>query len=75
MSYEAPIGNNKPFLVKMNGNPFAGFDTRTEADAYVQMMLTCKKGGKKVSKKEANSEANNKSAAFCALQSWSIEAR
>lgn len=66
MVKEAPIGNNKQYLVRMDGNPFAGFDTREDADKYVKMMVTCKKGGKK---------GDNAPKAACADHNWTVEER
>ena len=66
MVKEAPIGNNKKYLVKMNGSPFAGFDTREEAEKYASMMQNCKKGGKK---------GDNSPKAACAEHTWTIETR
>ena len=66
MVQEVPIGRNAKYLVKMNGSPFAGFDTMEEAEKYVKMMKDCKKGGKK---------GDNAPKAACADLNWSIETR
>lgn len=60
---EVPVGANKKFLVLMDGNPFAGFDERRDAEGYVGMMKGCIKGGK-----------GNVPAA-CATKNWSVVER
>ena len=58
-----PIGANKKFLVTMDGSPFAGFDERKDAEGYINMMKTCKKGG------------SGQVLAACANHNWEIKER
>ena len=58
---DTPIGNNKPYLVKCDGNPFIGFDTREQAESYVKMQKDSVKGGKQPT--------------YASLRNWTIEKR
>jgi hypothetical protein len=57
-----PIGADKKFLVRCNGNPFAGFDTAKDAEQYIEMHKTKLKPGKK-------------EPAYAATCNWSVEER
>ena len=47
----------------MDGSPFAGFDERKDAEGYINMMKTCKKGG------------TGQVLAACANHNWEIKER
>ena len=57
-----PIGNNKKYLVKCDGNPFIGYDKLEDAQAYVDMQKGSKKG-------------NNRDPSYAATRNWAIETR
>ena len=59
--YNKPVGGASPFLVTMNGEPFAGFDTMKEAQKYIEMQRSKMKG--------ANANA------LAADKSWDIRER
>lgn len=63
-----PTGRDAKYIVTMNNQPFAGFDTHEEAYAYVQMQQSKKKGGSERSSGDA-------ARAHAACQSWSITIR
>jgi hypothetical protein len=47
MSFRAPpIGCGRPYLVTMNGEPWAGYDTEYEARKALEMYQDRKDGGK-----------------------------
>lgn len=56
---DTPIGANMPFIVKMNGIPFAGFKSRHMAQIYIQVQMEKKNHNKNLE-------------AFAAKQTWTI---
>jgi hypothetical protein len=59
---DTPIGANKRFLVTMDGNPFAGFDTLDQAQGYIAMQKTKTKAG-------------GREKAFAAERNWAVKDR
>lgn len=53
-----PVGNNKPYLVTLDGKPFAGFNTRKEAEAAREMYSANVKGSAAAGSSSSNSKMN-----------------
>lgn len=49
-----PVGANKRYIVMGSGEPFAGFDKLSQANAYVTMQKNKKKGGTAAPANSAN---------------------
>lgn len=70
---EVPVGGTRRFLVKMNNNPFASFDTSKQAHDYADMQRKTLKGAGQWSGESSKMPDDKK--AFCAKQNWSVEDR